>query len=185
MLIGGLLSLLASFVLSVEAFQLLKNPDAALSCSVNAIINCASVAKHPSAELLGFPNSFFGLIAEPIVATVAVAGLAGVKFPRWFMATAQVFYTLGFLFAYYLLYTSVFVIGALCPWCLLVTLTTTLVFFSLTRYNIREDNLWLSKHASKKANAFISKDYDKFLLASIIVLIIAGIIVKYGSDLFA
>ena len=44
MLVGALLSLLAAFVLSVEAFELAKNPDAVLSCSVNLILNCATVA---------------------------------------------------------------------------------------------------------------------------------------------
>ena len=38
MLVGSVLSLIASFVLSVEAFELAKNPDAVLSCSINIII---------------------------------------------------------------------------------------------------------------------------------------------------
>ncbi len=185
MLIGALLSLVAAFVLSVEAVDLAKNPNAQLSCSVNVIINCATVAKHPSAALFGFPNSFLGLIAEPIVITVAIAGLAGVKFPRKFMVIAQFCYTLGFLFAYYLLYMSMFVIQALCPWCLLVTLSTTFVFFSMTRYNIREDNLYLSVKLAKRAKEFIRKDYDKLALGIIVVAVIAGIILKYSSELFA
>ncbi|TAL14907.1 vitamin K epoxide reductase family protein [Patescibacteria group bacterium] len=185
MLIGALLSLLAAFVLSVESIDIAKNPNVQLSCSINAVINCATVARHPSASLLGFPNSFLGLVAEPVVITVAIAGLAGVRFPRRFLFVAQIFYTAGFAFAYYLLFTSMFVIQALCPWCLLVTLSTTFVFFSMTRYNIREDNLYLPKGIAKKAKAFIAKDYDKFILAIIVVAIIAGIILKYGSALFA
>ena len=70
MLVGAIFSLIASFVLSVESLQLAKNPDANLSCSVNIVLNCATVAKHPTAEMLGFPNSFLGMIAEPIVITV-------------------------------------------------------------------------------------------------------------------
>ena len=185
MLVGAILSLIASFVLSVEAIELARNPNAVLTCSVNAIINCATVASHPSATIFGFPNSFLGLLAEPVVITVAIAGLSGVKFPRKFMLVAQICYTLGFLFAYYLLYVSMFIIQALCPWCLLVTLSTTFVFFSITRYNIREDNLYLSVKFAKRAKEFIKKDYDKFSLAIIVVVVVAGIIIKYGSDLFA
>lgn len=184
MLIGAILSLIAAFVLSVEAVDLARNPNAQLSCSVNVIINCATVAKHPSAALFGFPNSFLGLIAEPVVITVAIAGLAGAKFPRKFMVVAQLCYTLGFVFAYYLLYMSMFVIQALCPWCLLVTLSTTFVFFSMTRYNIREDNLYLSARQAKRAKAFIRKDYDKLVLGIIVVTVIAGIILKYSGELF-
>lgn len=185
MLVGAILSLIASFVLSVEAVELARDPDAVLACSISVVLNCATVALHPSASLLGFPNSFFGLIAEPVVITVAIAGLAGVKFPRLFMFVAQICYTIGFLFALWLFSQSYFVIGALCPWCLLVTATTTFVWFAITRYNIREDNLYLSKRASKKAKAFIERDYDKLLLFSIVFLMIAAILVKYGPALFS
>jgi uncharacterized membrane protein len=182
MLFGAALSLLAAFVLSTEAVWLAMNPNAHLSCSINVVLNCATVAKTSFAMLLGFPNSFIGLMSEPVVITVAMAGLAGVKFPRRFMFVAQIFYTLGFMFAYFLTSISTFVIHALCPWCLLVTLATTLVFFSMTRYNIREDNLYLSKRISKRAKEFIEKDYDKLVLASIIAIVIAVIIIKYGNN---
>lgn len=185
MLVGSLLSLTASFVLSMEAFELAKNPNATLSCSVNIILNCATVAAHPSSMMFGFPNPFLGLIAEPIVITVAIAGLAGVKFPRLFMVVAQFFYTLGLLFALYLLYLSMNVIGALCPWCLLVTLTTILVWFAITRYNIREDNLYLPKNVSKRLHGWLDRDYDKFAMAVLVFLLIAIIFVKYGNGLFA
>lgn len=184
MLVGAILSLIAAFVLSVEAIELAKNPNAQLTCSINVIINCATVAKHPSAALFGFPNSFLGLMAEPVVITVAIAGLSAIKFPRKFMFAAQLCYTLGFMFAYYLLYMSMFVIQALCPWCLLVTLSTTFVFFSITRYNIREGNLYLSARLDKLAKKFVKKDYDKLVLATLVVVVIAGIILKYGSALF-
>lgn len=184
MLVGSIASLIASFVLSVEAVELAANPDADLACSINIVLNCATVGLHESAYLFGFPNSFLGLIAEPVVITVAIAGLAGVHFPRWFMALAQVFYTLGFLFALYLLGTSYFVIGALCPWCLLVTLTTTLVWFAITRYNIRENNLYLPKHIQKVLRSWVEKDYDKLVMWSIIVALVAAIIAKYGDALW-
>lgn len=184
MLVGSILSLIASFVLSAEAVELARNPDAVLSCSVNVVLNCATVGIHPSAYMFGFPNSFLGLIAEPVVITVAIAGLAGVTFPRKFLFTAQIFYTLGFIFAYYLLYLSMFVIGALCPWCLLVTVTTTFVFFSMTRYNIREENLFLPKKWSDAAKRFVDKDYDKLVLFALVATVLFGILIKYRDGLF-
>lgn len=185
MLIGAICSLVAAFVLSRDAIEIVKNPDAHLSCSVNIIVNCATVAKHPSATMFGFPNSFIGLMSEPIVITVAIAGLMGVKFPRKFMFVAQVFYTLGLIFALVLLSISLWVIGALCPWCLLVTLTTIMVWFAITRYNIRENNLYLPKSVSRTLHNWLDKDYDKFTMAVIIFILIATIFVKYGDGLFA
>lgn len=184
MLVGAIGSLIASFVLSLEAYELAKNPNAILSCSVNVILNCATVAKHPTSELFGFPNPFLGMIAEPVVITVAIAGLAGVKFPRLFMFAAQIGYTLGFIFAWVLFYISFTIIQALCPWCLLVTLTTTLVWFAITRYNIREGNLYLPKGTSQRLQAWIKKDYDKLVLWTLIAAAVAAIVVKYGDGLF-
>ena len=185
MLIGAVGSLIASFVLSVEAVELARNPDAVLACSINVVLNCATVGIHPSAHLLGFPNSFLGLMAEPVVITVAIAGLAGVKFPRKFMFAAQIVYTIGFLFALWLFGTSYFVIGALCPWCLLVTATTTFVWFAITRYNIRENNLFLPNKVQKKLHRFVERDYDKLVMWGLIVFIVAAILVKYGPYLFS
>lgn len=185
MLVGACLSLLAAFVLSIEAIELARNPGAALSCSINAVLNCAAVGNHPSAYMFGFPNSFLGLMTEPVVITVAVAGLAGIRFPRKFMFAAQIGYTIGFIFALVLFGISFFVIQALCPWCLLVTLTTILVWFSITRYNIRENNLYLPKKIQKTAHDWIGKDFDKLAMWSLIVLLIVMILVKYGDGLFS
>lgn len=184
MLISAILSLIAAFVLSVDAIEIAKNPDAALSCSINTVINCASVMRHPSSELFGFPNSFLGLIAEPVVITVAIAGLAGVKFPRPFMAAAQVGYAAGFVFAYYLFFESFLVIGALCPWCLLVTLSTTLVFMSLLHYNIREDNLYLSEKYSKLLKKWMKQGYDRLFTTVLLTALVFMILFKYHEGLF-
>ncbi len=184
MLVGAICSLIASFVLSVEAIELAKNPHAILSCSINLVLNCATVGVHPSAHIFGFPNSFLGLIAEPVVITVAIAGLAGVKFPRAFMAVAQFFYTLGLIFAFWLFSQSYFMIGALCPWCLLVTATTTFVWFAITRYNIRENNLYLPKKLEATLKTYVDKSYDKVVLFSIVTILVAAIVFKYGNALF-
>lgn len=184
MLVGAILSLIASFVLSVEAVELAKNSEAALSCNFSAVLNCATVGNHPSASMFGFPNSFLGLMAEPVVITVAIAGLSRIKFQRAFMFAAQIGYTLGFIFALTLFYISYNIIGALCPWCLLVTATTTFVWFAITRYNIRENNLYLSVRASKIARKFVDSDYDKLLLIGVVLLLVVLVVVKYGAHLF-
>ena len=183
MLLGAIVSLTAAFALSVEAVQLAKDPNVQLGCSINAVIDCATVAKTSWAELFGFPNSFIGLISESVVITVAVAGLSGVRFPRQFMFAAQIGYSMGLLFALFLTSISLFVIGTMCPWCMTVTIATIFVFFSITRYNIREENLYLSKKHSDFLKKMIEKDYDKLLLASTVVILISIIIAKYGDRL--
>jgi len=141
MLVSSIIGLWASLVLSIDAVKLAEDPLADLNCNISSTISCASVGLSWQANLLGFPNAFLGLIAEPVVITFAVAALGGVRFPRWFMLSAQVVYSIGLVFAYWLFYQAYFVIGAMCPWCLLITITTTLVFASMTRINILEGNL--------------------------------------------
>jgi len=155
MLISACVSLVASFVLSIDAVVLAAAPGTALSCDINATVSCGAVAEAWQARLFGFPNAFLGLVAEPVVITLAVAALGGVQFPRWFMAAAQAVYTLGVIFAYWLFSQSMFVIGALCPWCLLVTVSTTLVFVSLTHVNIRDKNLYLPRRVQAWAEGII------------------------------
>jgi uncharacterized membrane protein len=121
MLVSSTLSLIASLVLSYDAVKLAGTPSSKLSCDINAIVSCGKVAKSWQSTLLGFPNSFIGLMLEPVVMTIAIAGLSLVLFPRKFMRVAHVGYGLGLLFALWLLSQSLFVIHALCPWCLLVT----------------------------------------------------------------
>ncbi len=184
-LITSLLGLLAAFVLSVEAVELLKNPNAQFSCSINAVVNCATVAKTSYSSLLGFPNSFIGMMVMPLFVVVAIAGLYGVKFPRQFMFGVQIAAFFALVFAFYLFHISVVLIQALCPWCLLVDVTTIIMFFALTRYNVNEDNLYFSKKFSNQAKKFIQKDYDKFAATLLIVVGIAIIIATFGSSLFA
>ena len=184
MLVSALISLTASFVLSYDAVLLAANPAAELSCNVNEVLSCGAVGVAWQSSLFGFPNAFLGLIAEPVVITIAVASLGGVRFPRWFMFSAQVVYTLGLIFAYWLFYQSMFVIGALCPWCLLVTLSTTLVFMTLLHWNILEDNLYLPVRAQERALSFVRSDADVFLTATWVVLMIAAVLLKHGPKLF-
>lgn len=177
MLISSAFGLLASLVLSIEAITLATNPGAVLSCDFSSKISCGVVAEAWQAELFGWPNSFLGLIAEPVVITVAIAALGGVRFPRWFMLTAQGFYSLGFIFAWWLFAQSYFVIGALCPWCLLITVTTTLVFMSLTRVNILDGNFGAGTR--EKLAPALSWWVDVWLSVLIIAALAGAVIFRY------
>lgn len=185
MLVSALLSLTASFVLSVDAVRLAADPNTALSCNINATISCGTVGTSWQASVFGFPNAFLGLIAEPVVITLAVASLAGVRFPRGFLFAAQVVYLLGFLFAYWLFFEAVFRIGALCPWCLLVTLSTTGVFASLTRFNIQENNLYLPAQVHERLLTGLCWGLDRLVVGLWLLGLAVFIVVRYGAALVA
>jgi uncharacterized membrane protein len=177
MLVSSTLGLIASLVLSIDAVTLAADPLADLSCNISQKISCAKVGLSPQANLLGFPNAFLGLMTEPVVITIAVAALGGVRFPRWFMVAAQFVYTLGLVFAYWLFYEAYFHIGALCPWCLLITVTTTLVFASMTRINILEGNLGEGVRARLERPLRLGADVAGVII--IIAFLAAMVISKY------
>lgn len=185
MLVFALASLVASFVLSIDALVLAADPGATLACDVNSVISCGTVAQSWQAQLFGFPNAFLGLVAEPVVITLAVASLGGVRFPRWFMLGAQTMYTLGLLFAYFLFSQSMFVIHALCPWCLLITVATTIVFAELTHVNIREAYLPLPRRWRASAQQAVAADVDVIVWAGWLVLLALLVFAKYGVGLFS
>lgn len=178
MLVSSVIGLVASFVLSVDALILAADPNAIFSCDINTKISCGTVGTSWQANFLGFPNAYLGLITEPIVITLAVAALGGVRFPRWFMNTAQVFYAIGFLFAYWLFYQSYFHIGALCPWCLTITVTTTLVFGSMTRVNILDGNLRFGRY-TETIQGLVRSWVDIYITVVILVLLAAMVLVRY------
>jgi uncharacterized membrane protein len=185
MLAAAVISLVAAFVLAVDAIKLAEDPTAALGCNFNAVLNCGTVALSWQATVFGFPNVFLGLMFEPMVITMAMLGLSGTKLPRWFALTEQVIYIFATLFAIWLFTQSLFVIGAMCPWCLVITYVTPLIFLTLLHYNIREDNIWRSGKARERARTFVKRHYDLYAFIGWVVLVTAALILKYGSQLIS
>lgn len=179
MLISSFLSLIASFVLAVDAVKLAANPLTELSCNISEKISCASVGLSWQASAFGFPNAFLGLISEPVVITIAIASLGGVKFPRWFMLGAQLMYSIGLVFAYWLFFQSYFVIGALCPWCLLITAATTLVFASITRVNVMRGNIRFPQAMQSIVLRLFRIGVDIWLTCLVLTVVAAMVIVRY------
>jgi len=181
MLISSSLSLWAALVLSNDAIKIAGDPNAKLSCDVNAIVSCGKVARSWQSHLLGFPNAFLGMMTEPVVIAVAVAGIGMVAFPRWFLKTAHIVYTAGLLFALWLLSQSFFVIKAFCPWCLLVTASTITVFSTMTRINIMENTWGLSEERQAKLVDFLNRGWGRVAYTFIYCFLGIAIVLKYGK----
>lgn len=184
MAVGAALGLLASFTLSIEAVQLAKNANTVLPCDLSAALSCGTVGKHPTASIFGFPNAFIGMISFSIMLTVAVAGLMGTRLPKLFMYLAWGGGFAGLVFALWMFLVSVFVIGVLCPWCLTTDVSTLVVLWALTRYNVREKNLYLLKNVQNKAELFVEKNYDVLAFIGIGALAALVVILNLGKQLF-
>jgi uncharacterized membrane protein len=185
MLAAGLVALTAAFVLTLEKFHLYENPDAVLSCSINVVLNCSTVMQTWQSHVFGFPNMIIGLMAFSVVVTVAVVGLAGAKLPRWFLIAANLGFLLGMIFSYWLFFQSVYVIQVLCPWCLLVTTATTVIFSTMLHYNLKHNTFQLAKKANERVQRFLEAGYHQMIVLAWLALMVALVFIKFGEALFA
>jgi uncharacterized membrane protein len=185
MLLGGIAALAASFTLTLEKFHLYEDPDALLSCSFNLVLNCTTVMQTWQSQVFGFPNMVIGLMAYAVVVTVALAGLVGVKFPRWWLIVQNVGFGLGLIFSYWLFFQSVYDIQVLCPWCLIVTTATTLIFSSMLHYNLKENTFKLAKKTNERVQRFLKGGYHQMIVLAWLALMVVLIFLKFGEALFA
>lgn len=136
LLIGGVLGALAAGVLTVEKIALLTDTAYVPSCSLNPVLNCGSIMRTDQAEAFGFPNSLLGLVGFPVLAATGAGLLAEAGFRRWYWLGLQVGVTLGSVFVGWLVFQSLYRIGALCPYCMVVWAVVVAVFWAVTISNV-------------------------------------------------
>ena len=119
-LIAGVVGLSSALALTIEKVELLKNPAYVPTCSLNPALSCGSVMVTPQAAVFGFPNSLIGIVSFTVVLVTGVLAVARVQLPRWYWAGLAVGTLLGTVFVHWLIYQSVFTIGALCLYCMVV-----------------------------------------------------------------
>jgi uncharacterized membrane protein len=119
-LIAGALGLTAAITLTVEKIELLIDPSYVPSCSINPVLSCGSVMATPQASAFGFPNSLLGIVGFTVVVVTGVLAVAKVALPRWYWAGLAAGTLLGVVFIHWLIVQSLYQIGALCPYCMVV-----------------------------------------------------------------
>jgi len=119
-LIAGAVGLAAALTLTVEKIQILINPDYVPSCSINPVLSCGSVMITPQASAFGFPNPLIGIVGFTVVLVTGVLAVAKVALPRWYWTGLAVGTLLGTVFVHWLIFQSLYRIGALCPYCMVV-----------------------------------------------------------------
>ena len=123
-LIAGVVGLVAAATLTIEKIELLIDPSYTPSCSLNPVLSCGSVMVTPQAALFGFPNPLIGIAAFTVVTVTGVLAVANVQLPRWYWSGLAVGTLLGTVFVHWLIFQSLYRIGALCPYCMVVWAVT-------------------------------------------------------------
>ena len=145
---AGAIGLLAAFTLTVEKIRLLEDPDYIPTCSINPILSCGSVMSTPQAEAFGVPNPLLGIAGFAALTALAVALLAGARFPRWLWLAIQAGLTFAVVFVHWLIFQSLWRIGALCPYCMVVWAATIPAFLYCTLHNLAAGRLPVPRAAA-------------------------------------
>lgn len=168
LVVAGGVGWIAAFTLSWDKVKLLENPNATFLCSINKFVSCGSVMKTPQASEFGFPNSFLGVAGFAVVATIGMALLAGASFRRWFWLGLQAGVVFGLGLVCWLIDQSIYHIGALCPYCMVVWTVTIPTFFVVTAYNLRSGHLGAG---GVGAGRFVTRHLGEILVVAYVVVI--------------
>lgn len=174
--IGGVIGLIAAFTLTVEKIELIKDPAFQPSCNISPIISCGSVMGTPQAEVFGFPNSLLGIVGFTALAVTGFALLAGATFKRWYWLALQAGMIFAVGFVHWLIFQSIYRIGALCPYCMVVWASVIPTFWYVTLYNFRNGHIAVPQRF-KAACRFVQRHHADILFVWFVVII--GLILEH------
>lgn len=177
LVVGGILGLIAAFELTVEKVRVLSDPTYIPACDLNPVLSCGSVIITAQAEVFGFPNPVLGLTSFTVVITLGVLLAGRVAMPRWVWLGLNAGALLGFGFVQWLVWQSLYSIGALCPWCMVVWTVTAPIFVWVTSANLLSGRLPTPESWSSAVSALVG--LRGLILAAWYVIVLGLIFVRW------
>lgn len=181
LIIAGFVGLTAAFALTLEKIHKLMFPEEAASCDYSVVVQCGKNLASWQGSLLGFPNPIIGLMAWSVVITIGVSIFAGARFANWFWQGLNVGAVGAFAFVIWLFSQSVFVLGTLCPWCMVTWIATIPFFWVLTFWNMK-NGVWGIKF-QKLGQALLSWVGITILVSFLIEAVIAQFVLNWVATL--
>ncbi len=180
--VTGAVGLLASFILSVDKVQQLQDQiagkESVFACDFSVWVSCSSVMASPQSEAFGFPNSFLGVIGFAVVLTLGVVWLTGAPVKGWLWGGLQAGAVFGITFVTWLQFQSIYKIGALCPYCMVVWAVMIPLFVGVTRHSLR----LVAPDAG--ITRFVA-NWNVLIVALWYVAVLAAIWFEFGTRVFA
>jgi uncharacterized membrane protein len=181
MAIGGAIGMFAAFVLSADKVGLLQDQIAGtqkdLSCDLSAFVSCTSVIGSSESEAFGFPNSFIGIAGFAGVLMLGVLLIARVELPSFIWAGLQAGALFGIGFVTWLQYQSIYDIGKLCPYCMVVWAVMIPIFVNVTAANLR-------RFAPSSAVTRFVSNWTLMIVLLWYVVVASAIWFKFGDTLW-
>lgn len=166
---GGIIGLVAASILTIEKIHLASDPNYIPSCSLSPVVACSPVIGSKQASAFGFPNPIIGIAGFAMVWAVGMMLFAGAKnLKKWFWWCFQAGTTFGILFCAWLLSQSLYEIGKLCIYCMIVWAVTVPIFWTTLAYNIREKNI----KSSTKLATWVAANPGKLVALTYLLVVI-------------
>jgi uncharacterized membrane protein len=184
LIIAGVIGWWAAFQLTLERIHLLADPNASLSCDFSILVQCRANLESWQGMVFGFPNPLIGLGAWVAPIVVGVAILARARFARWFWWLFEVGMVFAICFVIWLISQSIFVLGTLCPWCMVTWSVTIPTFFAVTLHIFRSGIVPVPAGVRKVAETLIGWVPLITVVAYAIVAVIAQLRLDVLNNLF-
>lgn len=180
----GAIALFASFMLTNDRIRLLQNPDVNLICDISPFVACGPVMESPAGALFGFPNPILGLVCFTIMVASGMAILAGARFAPWYWVGMQLGLTFAGGFITWLQTQSLWVIGALCLWCMVVWATTIPLIVLTTSFALANGQWFKGQGVDSRGRRFgrWMHDYRWTIIALWYLAIIAAIAATFYRE---
>lgn len=151
----GVVGWLASFALLTEYIKTLVEPGYSPNCNLSVLITCGPNMGSWQGSLFGFSNTIIGVAAFTAPIFIGVALLAGASFKTWFWRIYGLGLLGGFIFVTWLAYQSIFSLGTLCPWCMVVWLAMIPLWWVSFARMLSAGNLGSSQSAKKLGKSLL------------------------------
>lgn len=181
LIVGGVIGFIAAFALTLDKFQTLEHPTSTLSCNISVIVQCGKNLDSAQGSAFGFPNPVIGLAGFFTVLVVGVSILAGARFARWYWIIFNLGLTFAIGFVIWLISQSIFVLGTLCPWCMVVWAVTIPLFLSVTLHNLSTGAI----PSGERARRFFTAARGWVPLVSLICYIVIAVIAQLRLNVLA
>jgi uncharacterized membrane protein len=185
LIVAGIAGWYASFDLTLEKIQTLINPDYVPTCNISPLVTCGPNMASWQGSIFGFPNPVIGVAAFVAPIVVGVAILAGARFAKWFWVLFNLGFVAGIVFVAWLMTQSIFVLGTLCPYCMVVWVVVIPMFWYVTAFNLAQGHFGNGRGSREIAALLYPWVWVLVLLSYLVIVVMAQLRLDAITSIFS
>ncbi|WP_291039453.1 vitamin K epoxide reductase family protein [Herbiconiux sp.] len=185
LIVAGIAGWYAAFDLTLEKIQTLINPDYVPTCNISPLVTCGPNMASWQGSIFGFPNPVIGVAAFVAPIVVGVAILAGARFAKWFWVLFNLGFVAGIAFVAWLMVQSIFVLGTLCPYCMVVWAVVIPMFWYVTAFNLKEGHFGNGRGSREIAALLYPWVWVLVLLSYLVIVVMAQLRLDAITSIFS